>query len=161
MHRLVLLALFASACATEASPQLRFAMFETNDLRPFTDAWSTAAANPGESVHYTFPVVSEGLDERVEIRLVVGRSTNQDAPVVVGDDVMLADEHALAMANPDADGRAEFSTLAVEFGDVAPGTGTIPWDYMCGYTVVAARAFRGNTRLASTWVVANPDCAIF
>ena len=169
MHRLAPLALFASACAAEgtSAPELRFAMFETNDTMTFDSAWNAAIASPDEGVQYTFPVVSEGLDASVELRLVVGRSTNGSTPVELARDVVLADELALAISHPGAGGRAEFPPLTVGDDGAAAGTSTIPWSYMCGDTVVAARAFQltdGSTTgrfLAATWVVANPDCAIF
>lgn len=168
MRKLALLAVFASACVADGAsvPELRFAMFETNDTMTFNNAWNAAIATPDEGVQYTFPVVSEGLDASVEIRLVVGRSTNGRMPVELARDVVLADELALATSHPDADGRAEFPPLTVGGDGAAAGTSTIPWSYMCGDTVVAARAYQlaeGSTGrfLAATWVVANPDCAIF
>jgi hypothetical protein len=171
MRRLALLAVFASACvandAPEVVPELRFTMLETNDLTMFDTAWNAGIANPDEGVRYTFPVVSEGLGASVEIRLVVGRSTNGRTPIEVAGDVVLDAEFPLAIAHPDAGGRAEFPPLSVGDDAAIAGTSTIPWSYMCGDTVVVARAFqlhegaRDPMFLAATWVVANPDCAIF
>lgn len=155
------------ACGADRGDEVAVLAFDMDWSHP--DAvnvpWTEARENPAQGVAFPFPVKSQGIDRGVEVRLIVGRSSTEGSALTTGNDVIIAEQRVLSTKTLDKHGRAEFGPLDVALGDWSTDTNSIPYSYLCGETVVAARAFRvsegdvsGSQFLAATWfyMVAEP-----
>ncbi len=163
----VTLGILLAGCGSEAvdgdsdeAAVLAFDM-DWSSPEPFNDAWRAARENPNAGVDFDFPIVSDGIEPGGQVRLYVGRSTTEGTALEAGGDVILTDDLHVSTTMLDDSGRAHFGPLEVTEGALTSGTDTIHSRYLCGTTVIAARAFRtadnavpGSEFLAATWFYA-------
>src|SRR5689334_16787147 len=84
-----------AGCATN-EPEVPGLHFE-QDPGSIVEAWTAARTDPSGQIGTTFPVVTFGMPEGAELRLLAGRSGNDpDYPATTGDDVIIANERLLA-----------------------------------------------------------------
>lgn len=156
----VLLCCNGSSCfGSSSSPGLEFEMYaggDQGDAR-FDAAWTAAFERPELGVDYTFPLLSENIDEGAIVRLYAGRPTG----FVTGADVIVEDQHLLATTHVRGDGTAEFAPFAVATGNWTGDSFQIPAELLCGETVIVARAFADGPAggspgsfIAATWFTA-------
>jgi hypothetical protein len=154
------LVLTAWGCGAGESGEAAVMVFNIDWSHPRVvyDAWGEARENPTTGVAYPFAVVSQGIETGAEVDLIAGRSTTDGSVLSTGSDVIMAEERIMATSPIDAEGRAEFGPLDVAMDRWSIRSNTIPYKYLCGTTVIAARAYRmaegevpGRQFLAATW----------